>query len=65
MIDHRPLVWDDSRIEEAAQVAERAVIDFLESFNGPDTDTTWKLAADVHTLVEERLHTWDQTPPKR
>jgi hypothetical protein len=59
---HRLLVWDGSRIEEVAQVAERAVIDFLEQFNGPDTDTTWNLAAEVHSLVEERLHTWDESP---
>ncbi len=55
------LVWDESRIEECAEVAERAVIDFLESFNGPDIDTTWILAADVGKLVRARLTQWQES----
>ena len=50
------LVWDDSRIEECAEVAERAVIDFLESFsNGPDSLEIGTLAAQVRRLVERKL----------
>ncbi len=55
------LVWDESRIEECAELTARTVIEFLEAFNGPDADTTWSLAYDAAKLVRARLTQWQES----
>lgn len=53
------LVWDDSRIKEAAELAYTTVINYLESFaDGPDGPTTGTIANRVSLLIERDLTRW-------
>ena len=52
------LVWDESRIDEAADVTGRALVDFLESFDGPDSKVINRLAGKVERLIRANLSSW-------